>query len=597
MQPVRGRIRLAMCQAAVAALLNLGSLLALVQAARQLAEEGRWPVAPLLVALVCVVGGYAMRLSGFNQSHAAAFRLEALLRQQMAEHLTRVPLGEIQRWGAAALSKVLHDDVKALHVFVADSTPLYARAFVMPACAGIALLWLDWRLALAAATPLALGFGVLALALRGGADIGRRYNQARERVSAAVIEFVQAMPVVRSFDTGQSTFGRYRQALDGYFDVLTLWYRQAGFSARFSFAVLNPLPTLLLLLWMGAWLLVRGELDFGIWVGALLLGAGMAEAMMPMMMLRQMVAKAQLSAARIQDVLALPIQPVPAVCVTPPTDAGVVFENVSFGYAQGPQRACHVGDTPERLALSGVSFRAEPGTVTALVGPSGAGKTTAARLIPRFWDVLEGRVSIGGVDVRALPMEVLMAQVGFVFQDTFLFAGTVADNIRLGAPDADLVAVVAAATAAQAHAFIQALPQGYDTPVGERGAALSGGQRQRIAVARAILQNRPILVLDEPTAFADPENELALLTALSALMRGKTVLIVAHRLATVRDADQILVFERGRLVESGQHTALASAGGVYARLWAHHAQAQRWALRGSHPSGAQSADHSTEAGA
>ncbi|MCM5602391.1 ABC transporter ATP-binding protein [Xanthomonas hortorum] len=594
MQPVRGQIRLAMCLAATAALLNLGSLLALALAVRQLAEaSGRWPVAPLLAAAACLVGGYGMRLSGFNQSHAAAFRLEALLRQQLAQHLTRVPLGEIQRWGAAALSKVLQDDVKALHVFVADSTPLYARAFVMPVCTGLALLWLDWRLALTTAAPLALGFGVLALAMRGGAEMGRRYNQAREQVSAAVIEFVQAMPVVRSFDTGQSTFGRYRQALDGYLDVLTRWYRQAGFSARVSFAVLNPLPTLLVLLWLGGWLLLRGQLAFGIWVGALLLSAGMAEAMMPMMMLRQMVEKAQLSAARIQDVLALPVQPVPAACASVPADAGVVFDNVSFGYAQQTGSADGADEPPQERALSGVSFRVEPGTVTALVGPSGAGKTTVARLIPRFWDVLEGQVSIGGVDVRALPTEMLMAQVGFVFQDTFLFADTVADNIRLGVPDADMRAVIEAATAAQAHAFIQALPKDYDTPVGERGAALSGGQRQRIAVARAILQNRPILVLDEPTAFADPENELALLTALAALMRGKTVIIVAHRLATVRDVDQILVFERGRLVESGQHAALAAGGGVYARLWEHHAQARRWALRGTDAAG-QPADRAPQ---
>src|SRR6218665_2882631 len=403
---------------------------------------------------------------------------------------------------AGALSKVLQDDVKALHVFVADSTPLYARAFVMPVCAGFALLWLDARLALAAVVLLAAGFGVLTLAMRGAADMGRRYNEARERVSAAVIEFVQAMPVVRSFDTGQSTFGRYRQALDGYLEVLTLWYRQAGFSARFSFAVLNPLPTLLVLLWLGGWLVGGGGLDFGTWVAVLLLGAGMAEAMMPMMVLRQLVEKAWLSAARFREVLALPVQPVSqdASRSSVPADAGVVFENVSFGYGDAG------GAGARGLALRGVSFHAEPGTVTALVGPSGAGKTTVARLIPRFWDVLDGRVAVGGVDVRDLAPEVLMAQVGFVFQDTFLFSDTVADNIRLGLPDAGMEDVIAAAIAAQAHGFIEALPQGYGTPVGERGAILSGGQRQRIAVARAILQNRPILVLDEPTAFADPEN-------------------------------------------------------------------------------------------
>jgi ATP-binding cassette subfamily B protein len=219
-----------------------------------------------------------------------------------------------------------------------------------------------------------------------------------------------------------------------------------------------------------------------------------------------------------------------------------------------------------------------PGSVTALVGRSGAGKSTVARLIPRFWDVTEGRTLVGGADVRAMSTDTLMGQVAFVFQDSFLFSGSIADNIRLGLPEATLDAVTAAARAAQAHDFIQALPQGYDTPAGERGVFLSGGQRQRITIARAILQNRPILVLDEATAYADPENEAALVAALSALIQGKTVIVVAHRLATIRDADQILVFDRGRLAEKGRHDDLVARGGTYAGLWQGYEQTQRWAL-------------------
>jgi ATP-binding cassette subfamily B protein len=187
---------------------------------------------------------------------------------------------------------------------------------------------------------------------------------------------------------------------------------------------------------------------------------------------------------------------------------------------------------------------------------------------------------VGGIDVREMSTETLMRQVAFVFQDNFLFSGSIADNIRLGLPDAGMDAVSAAARAAQAHDFIMSLPQGYDTPVGERGVFLSGGQRQRITIARAILQDRPILVLDEATAYADPENETALIAALSELMRGKTVIMVAHRLATIRDADQILVFEHGRLQETGRHDALLAAAGIYARLWRHYERAQGWALGG-----------------
>jgi len=277
-----------------------------------------------------------------------------------------------------------------------------------------------------------------------------------------------------------------------------------------------------------------------------------------------------MSIRRIHEVMAEPVLPVPdAIRAKEPRDAGVSFEHVDFRYADG-----------EPLVLRDVSFEAPQGSVTALVGPSGAGKSTVARLIPRFWDVSAGCIRVGGADVREMSPETLMRQVAFVFQDTFLFADTVVDNIRLGMPGATMDEVAAAAGAAQAHEFIMALPRGYDTPVGERGAFLSGGQRQRITIARAILQNRPILVLDEATAFADPENEAALVAALSNLMRGKTVLMVAHRLSTIRDADRILVFDRGRLAEHGRHDALVAQGGVYARLWHNYEKAQNWALAG-----------------
>lgn len=570
LRPVRGRIHLAMLLSAFGALAGLATLALLALALQALLEQpDAWPWPALAAALLCSVAAYTLRLNASNRTHLAAFRLETLLRTQLAEHLARIPLGRVQQLGSGGIVKVMQDDVKALHVFVADSTPLYARAYVLPPVTLALLLWLDWRLAVAALLLLIAGYAVLALAMRNRAQMVARYNAARERVSAAVVEFVQAMPVVRSFDTGQSTFGRYQRALDEYLQVLQQWYRHAGFAARFSLAALNPMPTLTLLLALGAWLYWQGTLQLPSWVAVLLLGSGMAEAMLPMMMIAHLVDKARLSIARIDEVLAIAPLPVPDHdAARIPHDASVRFDNVGFRYGQGDQQA-----------LAEVSFHAPAGSITALVGPSGAGKSTLARLIPRFWDVDVGSVQVGGVDVRQIDSDALMAQVAYVFQDNFLFSGSIADNIRMGRADASDAELIAAAQAAQAHDFIDALPQGYASRVGERGVRLSGGQRQRICIARALLQDAPILVLDEATAFADPENEAALVQALAALMRGRTVLMIAHRLSTVRDADQILVFEHGRLIERGRHAALIHADGSYARLWHDYEQASAWNLQ------------------
>ena len=359
MQPVRGQIRLALGLSTLSALSGLMAVAlfaftihALMQQPQQL------PWLPLTAVLLCTVLSYWARLGAFNHSHYAAFRLERILRMQLSERLANAPLGYVQEQGGGALTKVIHDDVKALHVFVADSSPLYARAYATPVATLLILLWLDWRLALATLAVLLCGFGILNLALRKRIGMVKRYNDAREQVSAAIVEFVQAMPVVRTFDSGQMTFSRYQNALNGYLSVLKQWYLEAGFAARFSMAMLGPMPTLAVVLWLGCWLIWRDSLEPVRWLAVLLLCTGMAEAMMPAMMLRHMIEKVKLSIIRIQDVLAAPQLAMPtAEAGRQPQDASVCFEQVTFSYAP---------DEPP--ALSDISFYAAPGTVTALGG-------------------------------------------------------------------------------------------------------------------------------------------------------------------------------------------------------------------------------------
>ena len=547
---------------------GLGALLMLAQAIHtQLENQPVWGW--LTFALIFTMASYLLRGIAFKLSHLAAFALESILRMDLADHLADVPLGTIMIQGSAKLAKVMQEDIRALHVFVADSTPLYARAFAAPIITVGFLIWLDFRLALVASFILFFGMVILTFIIRAAPDLSQWFNKARERVNQAVIEFVQAMPVVRTFDGGRLSFGRYEIALTQYLEALVGWYRAQGTPSRVAMLILNPMPTLLALVWAGLYWISKGTLDFTTWFGVLLLGTGMAEAVTPYMSLFHLIEKAKISIRRIIEVKSLPVLPV-SKNPQAPQDASVRFESVTFHYEER-----------KNAALKEVSFTVPEGSFTALVGMSGAGKSTVARLIPRFWDVSIGRVCVGGIDVRNIDPVVLMKHVAFVFQDNFLFSGTIADNIRLGQDEKSMTQVITASKAAQAHEFITTLPQGYDTPAGERGENLSGGQRQRITIARAILQDRPILVLDEATAFADAENEKLLMRALGELMLGKTVLMIAHRLSTIKHADQILVFADGRLVESGSPDRLSDGNGAFATLWQAYEKAQAWRISGA----------------
>lgn len=566
MRPIQGQVFLAMVLAALATTASFAALCTLGWTIDQLVTHAqRWPWLPLALTLGLTILAYVLRLTSFRQSHYAAFRLEVRLRMDLAIHLTRLPLGCLHDIGSATLSKIMVDDVKALHIFVADSTPLYARAYFSPILTFILLCILEWRLALATAITLGISMSIVSLTTQANTHMTERYHTASENVNKAIVEYVQAMPVVRTFDAGSNSFHRYQNALQNFMDVTLQWYRMTGFSTRLAQIIISPLPILLCL---GIWLINQNVITVTTWLTVLLVATGLTESLLPLMSLRHLVLRTQMSIHRIHSILALPTQSTATPSITRlPRNTSVRFSHVSFCY-----------DTNHPPTLQDVSFTAKAGRITALLGPSGSGKTTIARLILRFWDANQGCIYVGDEDIRHMLPEQLMQHVAFVSQEIFLFADTIANNIRLGSVQATMEEVISAAKASQAHDFIMALPQGYETQMGERGLFLSGGQRQRITIARAILQNRPILILDEATAFADPENECNLIAALSNLMQNKTVLIIAHRLSTLQSADQILVFDQGKLLEQGRHDQLMSLRGLYARLWHQSERAQNWTL-------------------
>jgi len=508
----------------------------------------------------------ASRSYAFRISHLAAFRLENLLRTELSQKIARLPLGYLINKGSGAINKVVLDDVKNLHTFVADSTPLIGRSFVAPPVMLIIMLYLDWRLALAAVMILVVAMFAMSLGYRDSEILQIAYDQANERISATVIEFIQAMPVVRTFDSGSDSFTRFQTHLSDFRRFIKEWLAFAARPVKLAGLLLGPLFSMLVLVLSGVVLMKLEFLSIEYWIFFLLLGTGFSESIMPLMWLNRFIRQANLSATRIRQLQAEP--ELPAGRSNPKiTDHSLEFDAVSFGYESGG-----------RLALDKVSFQLPSGSVTALVGPSGSGKSTIARLIPRFWDVSVGEIRLGGIDIRDFTSHALMDQMAFVFQDNFLFNDTIAENIAFGMEDVSNADILAAAKSAQAHDFITGLADGYQTRVGDRGSQLSGGQRQRITIARAILQNRPIIVLDEATAYADPENEAAMVKALAHLTRNKTVLLIAHRLNTVCHADQILVMNHGKLVEHGKHDDLLRQEGMYHRLWQHHLAARDWRL-------------------
>lgn len=525
------------------------------------------------VAFGGLVGGLVLLYAALMSSHVAAFRILYGLRVRLSEHIGKLPLGYLNNTSTGAIKKTMDQNIEKIEGFIAHTIPDLVNVIATVVVMLVIFFSLDVWL-----TVVCLVVVVLSLFLQFSNFMGERarefmgiYYDAQEKMSASAVQYVRGMPVVKIFGQSVRSFRQFNAEIQAY-KTFALKCCDTYQNGMIAFTVLLN-STVTFILPMGILLMQASPQSLSlavVWLFFIIMGPGMASPVYKLTFLGGNTRDIDEGVNRIDRILEKKPVPEPEHPQVPAA-YDVEFRHVSFSYENTEQ-----GTRTE--ALRDVSFIASQGKITALVGPSGSGKSTVANLIPRFWDVEQGKICIGGADIRQIPTAKLMDMVSFVFQDTFLFYDTLYENIAVGSPDATKEKVIAAAKAAQCHDFIERLPQGYETRIGDKGVFLSGGEAQRICVARAILKNAPILVLDEATAFADPENEHKMQMALQSLIKDKTVIVIAHRLSSIVSAHQIVVMKEGRIVQRGKHERLSMAEGVYKNMWDAYTSAYHWTL-------------------
>lgn len=553
---VRPRIIAASVLAALAGLASLVPFVAVYELAVALSEaqpdRGRvWLVVGITVA--SVVAQFLCHGAAVSLSHRADMDMQLLLRRSMARRLSRAPLGWISERGSGRLKSTLQDDVEDMHYLVAHSLPDFVVAVSTPAAALVYLAFVDWRLTLICLIGIpCYGVGHRIMTRVAGSRMGA-IGAAMGKLNSAVVEFVQGISVVKAFGQTRQAHNRFARAADDYLEAFSTANRPLLRVQSLSTSLLSPAATLLVVTLAGTLFVSQNWLPAIDVVPFLTLGLGLTAPVLVVGLAGNSLRSARQAADRVEDLLTTAPLPEPA---TPRLPSGnrVELRRVTFGYES---------DAP---VLHEVSAVLEAGTVTALVGPSGAGKSTLAGLLPRFADPQDGQVLLGGTDVREIASDELYRHVGFVLQDVRFLRASVADNLRLARPGAADSELADAVRAVALEERIARLPRGYDSVIGE-DALLSGGEAQRLSIARALLADTPVLVLDEATAYADPESEAAVQRALSRLVAGRTVLVIAHRLGSIVDADNIIVLDEGRVAEQGDHESLIASEGLYASMW------------------------------
>ncbi|WP_243860504.1 ABC transporter ATP-binding protein [Flavobacterium poyangense] len=496
-------------------------------------------------------------------SHIAAFNILYELRKFIAVKVGKLPMGYLNNRNSGVLKKILSDDVERIESFIAHQIPDFVKGIALPVITITYLFFQDWRLASISFLPL-LVLLIWIPIMYGGRNkqLIQDYHQSLEDMNSGIVEYVRAMPVMKIFGQSAETFDKYGNTVRCFNSFVAQWVKSStpAFAVFMSFISNAMLPVLAL----GLYLYFQNGLTLATLLLFLILGTGYIKPLFALSNMGMQISIINRGVEQIDELLNYDDLN-ESRDFQKPEKFDIEFRAVSFAYEN------------QNWVLQNINFHLKEKSITALVGQSGAGKSTVAQLIARFWDVNSGGVFIGGVDIKEYPSQQLMELVSFVFQDSFMFQQSMYDNICMGM-NKSREEVEDAAKAAQIHDFIITLPKGYNTMIGQSGVHLSGGEQQRFQLARAILKDAPILILDEATAFADPENEYKIHQAMSQLIKNKTVIIIAHRLSTITEADQILVFDKGSIKEKGKHDELLNKEGIYSRMWNAHIRAKEFVI-------------------
>ena len=495
-------------------------------------------------------------------SHYAAYHILEGLRNRVAKRFLHAPLGEVTGHSIGEIKGAIVDKIEDIEPPLAHMVPEGSGHIVLPVVSMIALAVIDWRLLLASLVTFPLSFVCMGLTFKISGKNFDRYNESIAQMNSNIVEYVEGIEVIKAFGRAGKSYEKYSAAILNYKNFVMKWLSSTWITMKLAFALfpstmLGVLPAALLLAANGTITVAQAAL-------AVMLSMSMVGSLARLEVFGNEMKKVQKTVEELQEYLEMPELPEkdrPAILA----GNDVELKNVCFSYE-------------EDEVLHGIDLKLPQGSFTALVGPSGGGKSTVAKLISRFYDVTKGSISIGGVDIRDMPLSQLSDRISFVAQDNFLFRCSLKENIRMGNPEAGDEEVYAAAKAAQCEEFIKKLPKGYDTPAGEAGKRLSGGEKQRIAIARMMLKNAPVIILDEATAFTDPENEDKIQESIRELARGKTLLVIAHRLSTIKNADNIVVLKNGRICAQGRQEQLLENCPLYRDMWEAHIGAKNWSV-------------------